>query len=106
MEVSELCGGPQSIVEQAAHQARYNLRQAAMARVEGEIIIHRPVSEVFDFVADECNEPRYNPLMLRAEKISGGPIGEGTRFRTELRTGRRMMMMTVEFTAYERAQRL
>jgi hypothetical protein len=31
-----------------------------MARVEGEIIIHRPVPEVFDFVADERNEPRYN----------------------------------------------
>lgn len=26
-----------------------------MARVEGEIIINRPVEEVFDFVADERN---------------------------------------------------
>ena len=52
-----------------------------MARVEGEIIIYRPVEEVFDFVADERNEPRYNPRMLDAEQISEGPIGVGTRFR-------------------------
>jgi hypothetical protein len=30
---------------------------------------------VFDFVADERNEPRYNPRMLLAEKISSGPRG-------------------------------
>ena len=32
-----------------------------MVRIEGEIVIKRPVEEVFDFVADERNEPRYNP---------------------------------------------
>ena len=52
-----------------------------MARIEGEIVIDRPVEEVFDFVADERNEPRYNPQMLRAEQISSGPIGLGTEPR-------------------------
>ena len=77
-----------------------------MARVEGEIIIYRPVEEVFDFVADERNEPRYNPLMRDAEQISEGPIGVGTRFRTELETMGRTMPMIVEFTGYERPRRL
>jgi hypothetical protein len=31
-----------------------------MAYINGEILINRPVQEVFDFVADERNEPRYN----------------------------------------------
>jgi Polyketide cyclase / dehydrase and lipid transport len=66
-----------------------------MARVEGEIIINRPVEEVFDFVADERNEPRYKPRMLRAEQISEGPIGVGTRFHTELKTMGRSMPMVV-----------
>ena len=57
--------------------------RVAMAPVEGEIIINRPVQEVFDFVADERNEPRYNPRMLSVEQISDGPIGAGTRFRTK-----------------------
>ena len=48
-----------------------------MARVDGEIVILRPVEEVFDFVADERNEPRYNPRMVRSELISEGPIGWG-----------------------------
>ena len=67
-----------------------------MARVEGEIIIHLPVEEVFDFVADERNEPRYNPRMLDARLISDAPIGLGTRFRTELKAMRRTMPMTIE----------
>src|SRR6266516_3997212 len=49
-----------------------------MVRIEGEIVINRPVEDVFDFVADERNEPRYNPQMRRAEQISDGPIGIGS----------------------------
>ena len=56
-----------------------------MARVQGETIINRPVEEVLDFVADERNEPRYNPRMLDAEQVSEGPIGVGTRFGPSLR---------------------
>jgi hypothetical protein len=41
-----------------------------MARVSGEILIERPVEEVFDFVADQRNEPIYNPRMLQSEKIT------------------------------------
>ena len=77
-----------------------------MAQIEGEIMIERPVEEVFDFVADERHEPRFNPRMVHADVISGGPIGLGTRFRTELQTMGRTMPMIVEFTAYERPWRL
>ncbi len=77
-----------------------------MARVEGEIVIERPVEDVFDFVADERNEPRYNPRMRSAEQSSEGPIGSGTRFRTELETIGRTVPMIVEFTGYERPSRL
>ena len=77
-----------------------------MARVEGEIIINRPVEEVFDFVADERNEPRYNARMVRAEKVSSDPIGAATRFETELTTLGRTMSMTVEFTRFERPRLL
>ena len=33
-------------------------------RINGEIIIERPADAVFDFCADERNEPRYNPRMI------------------------------------------
>lgn len=32
-----------------------------MARIEGEIVIARPVEAVFDFVADERKEPGFQP---------------------------------------------
>ena len=77
-----------------------------MVRVEGEIVIDRPAEEVFDFVADERNEPRYNPKMRRAEQISDGPIGVGTRFEAELVSMGRTIKMDIEFTGYERPRRL
>jgi uncharacterized protein YndB with AHSA1/START domain len=77
-----------------------------MVRVEGEIVIDRPAAEVFDFVADERNEPRYNPKMRRAEQVSEGPIGAGTRYRAELVSMGRTIEMDIEFTGYERPRRL
>jgi hypothetical protein len=72
-------------------------------RIEGEIVIERPTEEVFDFVADECNEPRFNPQMTQAEKISPGPIGVGTQFRAVIAGAGEM---TIEFTGYDRPRRL
>jgi uncharacterized protein YndB with AHSA1/START domain len=77
-----------------------------MVRIEGEIVIDRPVEEVFDFVADERNEPRYNPRMVRAEQITPEPIGVGTRFEAEIRSMGRPAGMTIENTGYERPRRL
>ncbi len=77
-----------------------------MAHVEGQLIIHRPVDEVFDFVADERNEPRYNPQMRRAEQTSAGPIGVGSTFCAESTSRGRPVEMTITYTDYERPRRL
>jgi uncharacterized protein YndB with AHSA1/START domain len=77
-----------------------------MVRIAGEIVIHRPVEEVFDFVADERNEPRYNPHMTRVEQTSDGPIGVGSRFRADITSMGRSFEMLVEYTGFERPQRL
>ena len=51
-----------------------------MTHISGEVTIDAPVEEVFDLVADERNEPRYNPRIVHAEKLSEGPVGRGSRF--------------------------
>ncbi len=73
-----------------------------MARIEGEIIIDRPVDVVFDYVADQSNEPQYNPQMIRAEKITAGPVRRGTQFRSAVASRGHTAEMLIECTGYER----
>lgn len=77
-----------------------------MTRIDGEIVIHRPVDVVFDYIADQSNEPQYNPRMVRAEKITPGPIGKGTRFRSAVASMGRTAEMLIEVTGYDRSTRL
>jgi hypothetical protein len=74
--------------------------------IEGKITIARPPAEVFDFVADERNEPRFNPKMTSVEQLTPGPIGCGTRYRAELASRGRPLAMVIELTDYERPRRL
>ena len=76
-----------------------------MAHIRGEVVIDAPVEEVFDFVADERNEPRYNPRIVRAEMLGEGPVGKGSRFVVQpagMGSGR---VMTVEVMEYARPHR-
>jgi Polyketide cyclase / dehydrase and lipid transport len=76
--------------------------EVAMTRIAGEIVIERPVDAVFDYVADQTNEPDYNPAMVLAEKLTEGPVRQGTRFRSAVAAGRRRAEMLIEYTRYER----
>jgi uncharacterized protein YndB with AHSA1/START domain len=77
-----------------------------MTRINGEIIIAAPVEHVFDMVADERNEPRYNPRIVRAEKTSQGPVGRGARFTVQPRGTGAPGVMTMEIVDYDRPRRL
>ena len=77
-----------------------------MVRVRGDITIARPVEEVFDFVADESNEPKYNPRMARAEKVTSGAIGAGTQFKSRVGGLGGPADMTIEFTEFDRPRRI
>ncbi|MGN6795686.1 MAG: DUF6544 family protein [Streptosporangiaceae bacterium] len=73
-----------------------------MGRIEGEILIGRAPDDVFDFVADQSNEPKYNARMVRAVKVTPGPVRAGTEFRSAVaRMGRTAEMLSV-CTRYDR----
>ena len=74
--------------------------------VQGDIVIDRPIDEVFDFVADERNEPGYNPQMTRAEMVTQEPIGVGSKFHSVMTGVGRGADMTIEFTEFDRPHRL
>lgn len=77
-----------------------------MARIRGELLIGRPPEVVFDFVADERNEPRFNRQMVSVELLTDEPIGVGSRFAAATRSRGRETTMTVEFVGFERPHRL
>jgi hypothetical protein len=74
--------------------------------IQGDITIGRPVDVVFDYVADQTNEPRYNPQMIRAQKLGAAPIGVGTTFRSAVGYGARVADLLIEITDYERPRLL
>jgi hypothetical protein len=77
-----------------------------VAHINGEIFIARPPDAVFDCVGDQRNEPKYNPGMIRAEKLTPGPVGIGTRFAATMTGGRRRAEMVIEYIDYKRPERV
>ena len=49
-----------------------------------EVVITRPLDEVFAFVADARNRPRWDESVTSEELTSPEPIGVGTTVRTKL----------------------
>lgn len=47
--------------------------------------VERPVDEVFAFVADIENEPRWHTDIVEAERLTEGEVGEGTNYRVKFR---------------------
>ena len=52
-----------------------------MARIEINLIIDRPVEEVFAFVSNSENLPRWRSTSLEVKKTSEGPLGVGSTFK-------------------------
>jgi len=71
-------------------------------RVVGSIEIDRPLEEVFDFVADQRNEPLYNPEITTSRKVTEGPIGVGTMFQTVSLSGGTPIEAVIEVTGFDR----
>jgi carbon monoxide dehydrogenase subunit G len=50
-------------------------------RFSNTIIIRRPVADVFAFVSNLENAPRWNYALVETRKTSDGPVGVGTTYR-------------------------
>lgn len=58
---------------------------AAVVNVEVSTTIDRPVDEVFQFVEDEANIPKWDDDLLTVTKTSDGPIGVGSTFHLDIK---------------------
>jgi len=55
--------------------------ETTMAAVENTVTIMRPAEEVFAYLADAENLPRWNYAIEQTRKITAGPVGAGTVYR-------------------------
>lgn len=77
-----------------------------MAHIGGEVLIERELADVFDFVADERNEPLYNPIMEIVEQVTDGPIDVGTHFQARTTSMGQPVDMVTVITGFERPRRI
>ncbi|MGC5562350.1 SRPBCC family protein [Streptomyces sp. FR-108] len=52
---------------------------------EATVDIDRPIDEVFAFLADGTNDPKFSPRVQRIEKQPDGPTAVGTVFRSTVK---------------------
>ena len=76
-----------------------------MASLENTVTIRRPVEDVFAFLADFENVPKWNYAIVETTKVSPGPVGVGTTYR-QTRSVPRRSEEGFEVTAFEPARRL
>jgi uncharacterized protein YndB with AHSA1/START domain len=54
-------------------------------RFDATVVIDRPIEEVFDFLADGENDPRFSPRVLEISKTTDGPPGVGTVYASTVK---------------------
>jgi uncharacterized protein YndB with AHSA1/START domain len=56
-------------------------KERLVATFENTVMIRRPIEEVFAFLSDFENIPRWNYAIVETRKISQGPVGVGTIYQ-------------------------
>ncbi len=51
----------------------------------GSAVIDRPINEVFSFLADGTNDPKFSPRVQEIRKTTDGPVGVGTVFESTVK---------------------
>lgn len=68
--------------------------------VECVVDIDRAADDVFAYCTDPSHEPEWNPELIAVQKLTGGPVGQGTRYRMQFRRGVRDSV--VEYLGFEK----
>jgi uncharacterized protein YndB with AHSA1/START domain len=56
-------------------------KERLVATFENTVMIRRPIEEVFGFLSDFENIPRWNHAIVETRKVSQGPVGVGTIYQ-------------------------
>ena len=68
--------------------------------------IDRPIDEVFAFLADGENDPKFSPRVLEIRKTTDGPPGVGTVYESTVKDAGMKTKRQFELTAFEAPTRI
>ena len=71
-----------------------------MIHVEDSVVIQRRVEDVFAFIADQTNAPRWQFDLLEVKRITDAPIGVGTRHTAVRKFMGRRLELTNEYIRF------
>jgi Polyketide cyclase / dehydrase and lipid transport len=67
----------------------------------GSAVIDRPINDVFAFLADGTNDPKFSPRVQEIGKTTDGPIGVGTVFESKVKDAGMTTSRRFELTTFE-----
>jgi uncharacterized protein YndB with AHSA1/START domain len=73
---------------------------------EGTAVIDRPIEEVFAFLADGTNDPKFSPRVQQIQRTTEGPIGVGTVFESTVKDAGMTSSRKFELTDFEPPNRI
>lgn len=75
-------------------------------RFEGTAVVDRPIEEVFAFLADGTNDPKFSPRVLEIAKTTDGPSGVGTIYKSTVKDAGVKTNREFEITEFESPTRI
>jgi uncharacterized protein YndB with AHSA1/START domain len=72
-----------------------------MINAEQTVVIDRPIEEVFAYVTDQTNTPRWQAGLMEVKRTTTGAIGIGTKHTLVRKFMGRRMEADNEYVAYE-----
>ena len=75
-------------------------------RFEATTVIDRPIEEVFAFLADGENDPKFSPRVLEIRKTTDGPPGVGTVYASTVKDGGMKTKREFKLTEFEAPTRI
>jgi carbon monoxide dehydrogenase subunit G len=75
-------------------------------RFEGTTVIDRPIEEVFAFLADGENDPKFSPRVQEIRKTTDGPPGVGTVYVSTVKDAGMKSDREFELTEFQPPNRI
>ena len=75
-------------------------------RFEATVMIERPIEEVFAFLADGENDPKFSPRVIEIKRTADGPTGVGTVYASTVKDAGMKTKREFEITEFDAPTRI